>query len=161
MSGWSETSAPRRRRHGHVVVQAFIFTPLAVVLLAGLAFAVLNVAAGNLGYIVMLVVSGLLGLAVGYQAWGYLRDIGAEPTLAEGDVTKKWTKGNFFIFFLPSYYVAVKGKIYSIRRADYIGVLEGDLVRISHYPHSLTVESLHLYDSALKKFVPAVGGEQV
>ena len=161
MSGWSDTASTGRRRHGHVVVQALFFTPLAVALLAGVAFAVLNIAAGNLGYVVMLAASGLLGLAVGYQAWGYLRDIGAEPTLAEGDVTRKWTKGNFFIFFLPSYYIAVKGKIYSIRRVDYIGILEGDLVRISHYPHSLTVESLDLYDNALKKFVPAVGGERV
>ena len=161
MSGWSDTASTGRRRHGHVVAQALIFTPMAVVLLSGVAFAVLNIAAGNLGYVVMLAASGLLGLAVGYQALGYLRDIAAEPTLAEGDVTRKWTKGNFFIFFLPSYYIAVKGKIFSIRRVDYIGILEGDLVRISHYPHSLTVESLHLYDSALKKFVPAVGGEQV
>jgi len=101
------------------------------------------------------------GSAHRLEMYGTLRDIAAEPTLAEGDVTRKWTKGNFFIFFLPSYYIAVKGKIFSIRRVDYIGILEGDLVRISHYPHSLTVESLHLYDSALKKFVPAVGGEQV
>lgn len=155
MSTWMEQERPHPRKRLQVVIQAIAFTPLAILTGAGVVLAVINILGGDTGYIVLLAVSGVTFAIFSYQAFHYLRDLKAEPTSTEGEITKKWTKGNLFFFFLPSYYIAVKGKIYSITRDDYRGLLEEDLVRIHHYPHTLTVESVERYDSADKKFVPA------
>ncbi|HXH20550.1 MAG TPA: hypothetical protein VNN10_00880 [Dehalococcoidia bacterium] len=136
-------------------LQALIFTPLAFVMAAGVIYASLKVASGETGYIVMLTITGILFLVFTYQSLHYLRDMRTEPIVSEGEVSKKWSKGNLFFFFMPGYYIAVKGQIYTITRDQYRGLLEDDLVRISHYPHSLTVERVERYDEAKKEYVPA------
>ncbi len=152
---WLDEEKPPPNKRAHIVIQALIFTPVAVLCGIGIGVALTNIFAGNSGYVVMLFVTGILFLVVGYQAWHYLRDMAAQPTASEGEVTKKWTKGNFFFFFMHSHYIAVKGQIYTISRNEYRGLLEEDMVRIQHYPHSLTVVFVERYDDADKKFVPA------
>ncbi len=152
---FEEPALPRRSKRGAIVVQALLFTPLAFLMGAGVAFALTNIVSGDTGYIVMLVVTAILLIVVGYQAWHYIKDLQSDTTSSEGEVTKKWTKGNLFFFFVPSYYIAVKGKIYTVSRNEYRGLLEEDMVRISHYPHSLTVAFVDRYDEVEKKFVPA------
>jgi hypothetical protein len=78
-----------------------------------------------------------------------------EPVQSEGEIAKKWTKGNLFFFFMPGYYIAVKGQIFTVNRSEYRSLLEEDMVRIRHYPHSLTVEFVERFDEVEKKFVPA------
>ncbi len=163
MSDWfaSTEELPRSRKRLSVVVQALFFTPLALITAAGVAIAIYNIAIGDTGYAVLLVVSGVLAVVLGFQALHYLRDIGAAPVPEEGEVTKKWTKGNLFFFFLPSHYIAVKGKIFAIARMEYAGLLEGDLVRVLHFPHTLTVEFIERFDETEKQYVPAHGGGEL
>jgi hypothetical protein len=153
---WERDSAPPPKgKRWQVVVQALVFTPLALVVIAAFVLAIVQIASGETGYIVLLIVSGLLALVFGFQALHYVRDLASEPVQSEGEVAKKWTKGNLFFFFMPGYYIAVKGKIFTVSRDDYRGLLEEDLVRIRHYPHTLTVEFVERFDETEKKFVPA------
>jgi hypothetical protein len=144
-----------RGKKTQVLLQAILFTPLTLITVAGVTLALAKIVSGDLGYVVLLFVSSLLAFILGYHALHYIRDLSAQPIHSEGEISKKWTKGNLFFFFLPSYYVAVKGNIYSLSRHQYRGLLEEDLVRIRHYPHTLTVEFVERFDEAEKKFVPA------
>ncbi len=156
MSEWSFEEVPSRRR-GALLIQAALYTPLAVLFLTGVGYALFQIATGETGYIVLLTVSGILSILTGFQSLHYLLDLGSSPTTTEGEVSKKWTKGNLLFFFLPSYYIAVKGKIFSIRRMEYAHLLEQDLVRLRHYPNTLTIEVIERFDSVAKKFIPADG----
>lgn len=148
-------SAAPRHKHKAVAIQALLFTPLAVVAAVGVIYAALQIADGETGHFVMLVVAGILFVVFAFQALHYLKDMRSHPLESEGEVSKKWTKSNLFFFFVPSYYIAVKGSIYSITRHQYRGLLEEDIVRIQHYPYSLTVVYVERYDVVEKKFVPA------
>ena len=68
---------------------------------------------------------------------------------------------NLLIFLFPSFYIYVDEKIFSISRRDYALLLDTDLVRISHYPGSLTVDFVERYDSIEKRFVPVEHGTSV
>jgi hypothetical protein len=114
--------------------------------------------AGDTGFLVMLFVFGIFGLLVGYHAKNFLRDLSARPVPREGSILRKWHKGNLFIFFFPSYYIMVGDHIYSVKRDEYAMLLEDDVVRVTCFPYSLTVERLERYDSNEKQFVPATSG---
>jgi hypothetical protein len=49
-------------------------------------------------------------------------------------------------------------KLFSISRSEYAMLLERDVVKITCYPHSSTVERLDRYDEIEKKFIPALDG---
>jgi hypothetical protein len=151
----TDEPAPKRG----AVIRMAIFYSLCALVSAGLALlALYKIVSGESGFIVMLCIFGLLFVLTGYWARHYLRDLSADPIVIEGEVMKKWHKGNLFIFFMPSFYVLVAGKIFTIPRTDYAMLLENDLVRIHCFPHSLSVQSLERYDELDKKFIPASSG---
>ena len=145
-------------KHGHVVFMAIVYTFWALLSFALVALAIFKIVTEDSGYVVMLGVFGFIGLLTGYQARHYLSDLNKEPVMVEGEVLRKWHKGNLLIFFFPSFYIYVEGNIYSIRAEDYKLILESDLVRIWHYPNSLTVDYLERYDSVEKRFVATTYG---
>jgi S1 RNA binding domain len=53
---------------------------------------------------------------------------------------------------------AVVGKIFVISRIEYAMLLELDLVKVTCYPHSATVERLERYDESEKRYIPATTG---
>jgi hypothetical protein len=122
---------------------------------------------GDGGFVFMFCLFGFFGLVFGYWWLHYVRDLSARQMIVEGEVMKKWHKGNVFILFFPSYYIAVAdknkpddegGKIFTVTRREYAMLLELDLVRISCYPHSLTIDKLERFDETEKKFIPATSG---
>jgi hypothetical protein len=153
------TDGPVLRKKRWVIGQALLFTPLAAGSLALFTVAVIKIATGDTGYIVMLVVFGLFGSLFAHQALQYVLDIAARPVTMEGEVTKKWTKGNILFFLLPSFYIACGGKIFALTRRDYSSVLEEDRIRVHHYPHSLAVEQVERYDVSEKAWRPAYSEE--
>jgi hypothetical protein len=159
MNEWSysgEETRPRKR--GQVLLQSAFYVPLFVITAGAFLFALAQIVTGEYGYIVMLTLATIVGVPLGYQALHVVRDINAALITTEGEVRRKWTKGNLMIFFMPSYYISLEGKIFSIPKADYGGLLEGDLVRVQHFPNSLIVEELERYDEMEKKFIPASSG---
>jgi len=226
----------RRPDRRNVIKMALIYTPISVVSLVLCAIAIGNIASGESGFWFTLVIFGSLGLLTGSQAILYLRDLVTSPMELQGEVVRKWHKGNLFFFFMPSYYItvdskifngtvervedngayirlesgaegfcprkeldmdnkrmrvqeavrpgqkvnykitginrhgvyklscrkaeerAVVGKIFVISRIEYAMLLELDLVKVTHYPHSATVELLERYDESEKRFIPATTG---
>jgi hypothetical protein len=53
---------------------------------------------------------------------------------------------------------SVVGKIFTITRVEYAMLLEQDLVKVTCYPNSATVERLERYDESEKRFIPATTG---
>jgi S1 RNA binding domain len=236
MSSFSETeeTGPDRR---NVIKMALIYTPIAVFSLILCTIAIYNIAGGEPGFYFTLVIFGILGLLTGSQAILYLRDLTVHPIEFQGEVVRKWHKGNLLFFFLPSYYITVDskifqgridrvedngafirlesgvegfvprkeidsakakarsardmvnpgdtvsykvtgvdrhgvyklscrkaeersivGKIFVISRVEYAMLLELDLVKVTCYPHSATVERLERYDESEKRFIPATTG---
>lgn len=156
MSEWSygrEENRPQKR--GRVVFQAFVFSLLFAIVAAGFLYLTYQMLTVSLGSLVGVIITFFLSLVLGMQALQFVRDVNAAPVTTEGEIGKKWTKASFFFFFMPAFYIAVKGNIYSISRVEYASLLEGDLVRVQHFPNSLTVETLERYDDVAEKFVPA------
>jgi hypothetical protein len=52
-------------------------------------------------------------------------------------------------------------RLFTVTRVEYAMLLEQDLIRVTCYPHSLTVERVERYDDHEKKFVPATSGATV
>ena len=132
-----------------VMRHALLYTLMTAPLLVGLAIGILNL------YIPLLIACAVFGTASGLLAYNHLRDLTAAPVMTEGEITKKWTKGNMLFFFLHGYYIAVQGNIYSIHQSEFVGLLERDLVRVHHFPYSLTVGHLERYDEVEKRYLPA------
>ena len=147
---------PEQLRHRSIVIrQAVLLTPIAVASAVVAVNALLKVFDGNGGFAIMLVFFGFLAFLFGYQALQYLRDLRAQPVVLEGELTKKWSKGNIFFFLLPSFYISCGRKIFTISKKEYGILLEEDRLRIRHYPHSLTVETLERYDESERGWRPA------
>ena len=53
---------------------------------------------------------------------------------------------------------SVVGKIFTVTRVEYAMLLELDLVKVTCYPNSATVERLERYDESEKRFIPATTG---
>jgi hypothetical protein len=139
---------PSLNRSG-VAFHAALYCLLTAPLLVGLVIGIVNL------YIPLLIACAIFGTASAFLAYHHLRDLWANPTLTEGEITKKWTKGNLLFFFMHGYFIAVQGNIYSIRRMDYARLLEHDLVRVHHFPYSLTVGYVERYDEVEKRYLPA------
>lgn len=214
---------------------ALVYTPMALFSAAAVVLAVVNIAQGNGGFVFMFVFFGIILFLTGFQALEYLKDLSAQPIAYQGELVKKWHKGNLFIFFMPSYYLAIdtrilsgrvnriepngvyvtmedgdqgfvarkdlvgekgqaveemvslggeikfkvtgvdgKGvyklncrkaeerevvtKLFSVTRVEYGMLLEQDLIKVTCYPNSLTVERIDRYDDHEKKFIPATSG---
>ena len=235
MTEYSDLKAQRPDRR-NVIKMALIYTPISVVSLVLCAIAIGNILSGESGFWFTLVIFGSLGLLTGSQAVLYLRDLATAPIEIQGEVVRKWHKGNLFFFFMPSYYITVDskifqgsvervvdkgayirlesgvegfcprkeldveskgksahemaqpgqkvnykvtgidrhgvyrlscrkaeersvvGKIFVISRIEYAMLLELDLVKVTYYPHSATVERLDRYDESEKRFIPATTG---
>jgi hypothetical protein len=150
--------APRR---GYISRMALFWSVITAGCAALVVLALVNIVSGNTGYIVMLSVFGLVGFLTGYWMLAYVRDLKAEPITVEGEVARKWVRGQILEFFMQACYISVEGKIFVIKRSDYAGLLETDLVRVQCYPHSLTVIHIERYDEVDKRFIPADGGDPV
>lgn len=223
---------------GRVIRMTVLYAPITIVSLILVCLALYKIATGETGFVFMLVIFGLLGFLTGFQAWGYVKDLNAAPIEYEGEIVRKWHKGNLMIFFMPSFYVAVDSrshqgrvlrveehgcyvsmhhgsegylprkemdpetgsdptrslgigsevrykvlgvdrhgnyklsqrrveegeyitKLFSITRNEYAMLLERDVIKITCYPHSNTVERLDRYDDIEKKFIPATDGADV
>jgi hypothetical protein len=235
MTEYTELQQQRPDRR-NVIKMALVYTPICLFSLALCLIAIINIANGQSGFYFTLVIFGMLGLLTGSQAVLYLRDLMAAPMEIQGEVVRKWHKGNLLFFFMPSYYITIDSKIFNgsiervtengayirlesgaegfcprkeldvdsrgksvheiaqpgqkvnykvtgvnrqgvyklscrkaedrsivskifvISRIEYAMLLELDLVKVTCYPHSATVERIERYDESEKRFIPATPG---
>jgi hypothetical protein len=153
--------APQPNRKAYITRMAALWSLFTVACTVLVVVALVNIVSGNTGYVVMLGVFGLIGFLTGYWMLAYLRDMKADLITVEGEISRKWVRGQILEFFMQACYLSVEGKIFVVRRIDYAGLLETDLVRINCYPHSLTVVGIERYDEVDKRFVPADGGQPI
>ena len=154
-------NAPEGRRRAYITRMAVFWGVLTAGATVVVFIALYNIFTGHTGYLVMLSVFGLIALLTGYWMFAYTRDVKADVITVEGEISRKWVRGQILEFFMQACYISVDGKIFVIPRLDYAGLLETDLVRINCYPHSLTVETIERYDEVDKRFIPANGGNAV
>ena len=96
---------------GNVIKMALVYTPIAIVSIGLSLYAITKISSGEGGFIVTLLIFGTVGLLTGSQAMLYLRDLTAAPVEMQGEIVRKWHKGNLLFFFMPSYYITVDSKI--------------------------------------------------
>jgi hypothetical protein len=152
---------PEQKRRGFITRMAALYSIITAFCTALVVLALINIVSGNTGYVVMFSVFGLVGFLTGYWMLAYLRDLKADLITIEGEITRKWVRGQVLEFFFQSCYVSVEGKIFVIPRLDYASLLETDLVRVTCHPHSLTVETIERFDELTKRFIPADGGDSL
>src|SRR4026207_916677 len=107
MSAFSTYEDSSVENRGRVVKMALVYTPMAVFSLAAMVLAAIQIAQGNGGFWFMFVFFGIILFLTGFQTLEYLRDLRAAPIAYQGELVKKWHKGNLFVFFMPSYYLAI------------------------------------------------------
>ena len=162
---WNREVPEEREQRGRVLFWAIAHSVFTAAAVPFVVLAIYKVSGGETGYVIMLTVFSLIALLTGYQAWNYIRDLKADLVTHEGDIIRKWQKGNVMLYFVPSFYVYVSHKVFAIPRDDYAMLLEeeppgigtsprkGDLVRVTCYPHSLTVVRVERYDEREERFV--------
>ena len=127
-------SAARRR----LIRDAVIYTPVLVVVVAvwGASLASVVSAGGGGGIFVLLLLTIVVFLA-GFQSIQSLRDLRSSPVTSEGPVIRKWRRAEFLLF--PAYYLYVNRNVFRVPPLSYREVEQGDVVAVTHYPHTATV----------------------
>lgn len=134
-----------------VLRTAIIYTPLFLASAVSALLILLGV--WDLGF-VLLVILLFVAFLFGYQSVQSLRDLRAEPRTTRGPITRIWSKMDLVV--TRSYYIRVAGNIFRIPFASYYDLreeakrlkaagLEEEYaidVRVVHYPHTGTVESV-------------------
>jgi hypothetical protein len=117
---------------GRLMRSALIYTPITLFCLAFVFLAIYQIAAGETGFIFMLVIFGIIAFLTGFQAVQFIQDLSRKPVEYQGEVIRKWHKGNFLIFFMPSFYLAIdsrtlRGRVSRVEdRGVYINMENGD-----------------------------------
>ena len=127
-------SAARR----HLIRDAVIYTPVLVVVVAvwGASLASVVSAGGGGGIFLLLLLTIVVFLA-GFQSIQSLRDLRSSPVTSEGPVIRKWRRAEFLLF--PAYYLYVNRNVFRVPPLSYREVEQGDVVAVTHYPHTATV----------------------
>src|SRR5919106_3870438 len=107
MTQYADFTEQSGQSRGKLLRMGLFYGFWGVLSLALVVIATYQIAGGQTGFLVMLILFGIVGVLTGSQAIQYLRDLGTDTMEIQGEVVRKWHKGNFLIFFLPSYYILV------------------------------------------------------
>lgn len=119
-----------------------IYTPGGVIATGLFLVAAVSLLSGNIGAIFAAVIMGLIAFAIDYEALSAVRDLRAEPTVTEGQVLRKWSKGRIAIFGRV-HYVLIGRSVFEVGPVAAAEVQAGDHLRIEHWPHTNGVISVH------------------
>jgi hypothetical protein len=129
-----ESSFARRR----LVRDVAIYTPVFLAVLAAWGAALASVIGGEGGGgIFFLVILTLVAVLVGFQGIESLRDLRSTPVITEGEVVRMWRRAELLLF--PAHYVYVNRNVFRVSPLAYHQVGRGDVVAVTHYPHTSTV----------------------
>jgi hypothetical protein len=133
---------------GVVVRSVLLFSPFLAIVLVALAFIVRDVGrdGASAGSIVGLVLVGFIALLLAYQVVQSVRDLFAKLKETVGLVERRWSRSDFFLF--RNDYIFVEGDVFRLHPEQFVEVDLGDIVRVVHYPHTSTVESIEVVERA-------------
>jgi hypothetical protein len=133
---------PRPAAWASVVRSALLFTPFFGVSLLLFLYMGNDARSGGVGTgtVVGLLITGGVALLLGYQALQSLRDIFADLVETEGRVERRWSRNEFFV--VRNDYVLVDGNVFRIEPERALQIEPGDRVRVVHFPHTATVETI-------------------
>ena len=141
-------AAKRPAAWGAVLRSALLFTPFLAITLAAfgllLVDALQNGAGG--GIIVGLSICGVVALLFAYQVAQSVRDLFSGVVETTGIVERRWSRNDFFLFH--SSYIFVQRSVFRLEPEQFIEVDLGDSVRVVHFPHTSTVESVEVVSRA-------------
>jgi uncharacterized protein YhhL (DUF1145 family) len=139
----SDSPIQEQPNHRRVLLRrAVIFTPGAVIATAVWLVALFNLVTGNAGAIFAVVLVGMIALALDFEALASLRDLRSEPKVTKGLVLRKWVKSRVLIFG-HVYYVRIGGSVFELRGDAAHDVIEGDALRVEHWPRTNVVITVH------------------
>lgn len=102
---------------------------------------IVNARAGGAAFVTLSFVV-VVGLLLVYQVAQHVRDFEARLVETDGVVVRKWKRADLIIA-MDSYYLTVGRTVFRLRPEDWIQVDEGMYVKVVHFPHTLTVVSVH------------------
>jgi hypothetical protein len=85
-------------------------------------------------------------LLLGYQVVQSLRDLASKTVETVGQVDRLWSRNEFMLF--RNTYIFVEGNVFRLAPEEQAGVKLGDTVRVVHYPHTSTVQSVERVEPA-------------
>ena len=97
----------------------------------------------------------LVALLLAYQVVQSLRDLFSQPVQTTGLVERRWSRNDFFLF--RNDYVFVEGNVFRLQPEQFVEVDLGDIVRVAHYPHTATVETIEVVERAGQRTRPDDG----
>ncbi len=122
---------------------ALTYAALLVVDIAVAAY-IIEARAGGAAFVTLSFVV-VVGLLLVYQVAQHVRDFEARLAETDGVVVRKWKRADLIIA-MDSYYLTVGRTVFRLRPEDWIHVDEQMYVKIVHFPHTLTVVSVHPID---------------
>jgi hypothetical protein len=127
------------------VLRSFLlFAPFLAVAIVALVYLVLEVSSDGLraGLAVAIAIVGVITALLTYQVVQSFRDLFSQLVQTEGVIERKWSRSDILIF--KNDYVFVNGTVFRIEPEHAIRVNLGDTVRLVHYPHTGTVDSVEV-----------------
>jgi xanthosine utilization system XapX-like protein len=102
---------------------------------------ILFVRTSNFAFVTLAFVA-IVGVLLAFQVVQHARDMRSRLAETEGVVVRKWRRADLVIA-MQSHYLTVESGVFRVRPEAWIHVDEGDYVKIVHFPHTLTVVSIH------------------
>jgi hypothetical protein len=135
---------PRPAAWASVLRSALLFTPFFIVASAVFAFMLNDARTDDVtaGTVIGLLLSGGVAALLGYQSVQAIRDLFAPLVETEGRVERRWSRNEYFI--MRNDYVVVRGSVFRIEPERALQIEPGDTVRVVHYPHTDTVETIDI-----------------
>jgi hypothetical protein len=129
---------------GAVLRSALLFAPFFALSLTGLTFLVLEgIDEGfGAGQVVAIGILGFISLLFGYQVVQSVRDLFSDVVETKGVIERRWSRNDFFLF--RNSYIFVERNVFRLEPEQYVEVDLGDTVRVEHFPHTSTVETIEL-----------------
>lgn len=131
-----------------VLRSALLFSPFLAVSAFALAFIIVDVVNDGVdaGHVVGIVLVGFVTLLLGYQVVQSIRDLFSRCIETVGVVERQWSRNEFMLF--RNGYIFVGNNVFRLEPEEYIEIKLGDTVRVVHYPHTATVESVEVVEGA-------------
>jgi hypothetical protein len=132
----------RSTARGEILRSLLVFSPFLAIALAVVAVLIGETANEGLsgGRIAGFVFIGLVTLPLAYQVVQSVRDLFARTVETTGLVEKLWSRNEFLLF--RNTYIFVERDVFRIAPEAALEIERGDLVRVVHYPHTSTVETV-------------------